>query len=95
MCRFLKKGRIADTLTAMFLGIVKQNGKFITKCPAPIGFYYAYNMTLNGIDLPPIMRHYMGSKDAKLTFQIDIKGLDKNWYKTVNVTFWGGYKNID
>lgn len=95
VCSFLKKSRIADTLTAMFLGIIKKNGKLFTKCPVPTGFYYAYNMTLNGIDLPPIMRHYMGSKDAKLTFEMDVKGSNKKWYKMGNLTFTGGYKNID
>lgn len=91
VCSFLKKGRISDTLTALLIGILKKNGKLFTKCPIPIGFYYAYNMTFNGIDLPPIMRNVLGSKDAILTFEIDVKGTDKKWYKMGNLTFWGGY----
>lgn len=63
------------------------------KCPVPIGFYYAYNLTLNGIDLPPIMRHYLGSKDTKLVYDAFAKAPDKKIYKICNLNFWAGYKN--
>lgn len=94
VCSFLKRSRVADVFTGMFLGIIKKNGKIFTKCPVPVGSYYAYNMTLNGIELPAIAKHQLGSKDVKLTFEIDVKGTDKKWYKMGNLTFWGGYKNI-
>lgn len=80
-------------MTGMFLEMIQKHGHFFRRCPVPKGFFYAYNLTLNEIDLPPIMRYYMGSKNIKLMFQMDTKE-HKKLYKLSNVTFWGGYKNI-
>uniref|UniRef100_A0A336MAH7 CSON014347 protein n=1 Tax=Culicoides sonorensis TaxID=179676 RepID=A0A336MAH7_CULSO len=93
ICAFLKRSRKGEVLTGLFLGILNKHGRIFKKCPVPKGLYYAYNMTLNGIELPGILKYYMGSKNTKLTYEVHTK-FGKKLYKLANLTFWAGYKNV-